>query len=141
MADVNPAQHLILAGFFLFMFLKGSVISVWNVKIGYDPCRLDIGNKKGDYMQTSKPSLTFHIIIPALFSILFFINAALPKTTLGCANRGIVAMAIAVASIMMALVTVIIGLKLRISKDPRSFWWIITTLILMIPSIALIYLA
>ncbi len=92
-------------------------------------------------MQTDKHPLIFHIFLPALFSVLFFINAALPKTTLGCANRGIVAIVIAAASILMALATVIIGLKLRISKDPLSLWWIITTLILMIPPIALIYLA
>jgi hypothetical protein len=41
----------------------------------------------------------------------------------------------------LAVVTVIIALKRRASSNPESFWWIISTLILIIPLIAFIKLA
>ncbi|MEQ8156104.1 MAG: hypothetical protein ABRQ25_14635 [Clostridiaceae bacterium] len=82
-----------------------------------------------------------HIIVPSIFTILFLINAALPKTVLGCANRGLVAISIAFTSIFAAVFTVLMALKKRKYNKDESTWWVISTFILIMPTIALLILA
>jgi hypothetical protein len=55
--------------------------------------------------------------------------------------RGLIALLIALISGLAALVAVIIGLKGRVRHDKNSIWWVLTTLILVIPVIAMIILA
>lgn len=81
----------------------------------------------------------YYVILPATLTVL--LNAALPKTTLGCANRGLVAFTIAIISVLAAFFTIIMASKKRISNKSESDWWIISTLILIIPVIALLILA
>ena len=82
-----------------------------------------------------------HIITPAMMSVLFFIVASTPVEVLGCAVRGLIAMLIALISGLAALATVIIGAKGRVRYDKNSTWWVLSTLILAIPVIAMILLA
>jgi len=82
-----------------------------------------------------------HIITPAMMSILFFIVALTPVEVLGCFVRGLVAMMIALISGLAALAAAIIGLKGRVRHDRNSIWWVISTLILVIPVIGMILLA
>lgn len=79
--------------------------------------------------------------IPAAIVILFFINAFTPVEVLGCFTRGLVAFTIAMISGIAAFVTAIIAIKKGYAKDPAGTQWILLTLILAIPSIALLYLA
>lgn len=90
-------------------------------------------------MLINKQKITKHVVIPLLPSILFFINAAMPVTVLGCANRGWVALSLALLSLLAAIYTVVIALRTR--KSPESVWWIISTLLLMVPALALLVLA
>lgn len=92
-------------------------------------------------MKRQPQAIVYHVILPAIPTVVFLINAALPKTTLGCANRGLVAIIIAFISIAAAFYTVIMAFKKRISNQSESVWWIISTLILIIPTIALLILA
>lgn len=87
-----------------------------------------------------KNNTKMKVMFPAILSIIFFINAALPVTVLGCANRGLVAIIIALISGIAALVTAIIAMKIRMSGESESTCWIISTLIFTIPVIALIIL-
>lgn len=82
-----------------------------------------------------------YLALPALLPVLFFVNAALPETVLGCTNRGLVALAIALFSGLTALVTAIIALRRQASGNPESTLWIISTLILTLPVVALLKLA
>jgi len=82
-----------------------------------------------------------HIITPAMMSVLFFIVASTPVEVLGCAVRGLIALLIALISGLAALVTVIVGLKGRVRRDKNSIWWVTSTLILVIPVVAMIILA
>jgi hypothetical protein len=91
-------------------------------------------------MKKQSQILLYHIIFPMTLTLLFFLNAALPRTTLGCANRGLVAIVLAFTCILAALFTAIMALKKRISNESESIWWIISTLILVIPVIALLLL-
>lgn len=86
------------------------------------------------------PKFIRHVGYPLIMTVLFFINAAVPATVLGCANRGWVALGIAFCSGIAALVTVGIALKGRISGEPESHWWALSTVVLTIPLIALLIL-
>ncbi len=82
-----------------------------------------------------------HMILPAMMLVLFFIVASTPVEVLGCAVRGLIALLIALISGLAALVAAVIGLKGRMRHDRDSIWWVISTLILTIPVIAMIILA
>jgi len=82
-----------------------------------------------------------HVLLPAAPLLAFAIDVATPVEVLGCRNRGLIAVSIAFVAILVALCTVIVALFLRIRKDPKSVWWIATTLVLMAPAILLILLA
>lgn len=86
-------------------------------------------------------NLTRHILLPSLAPLLFFIIAATPVEVLDCRNRGLLALIIAFASLLGALFCTLHGAKDRSGRDPRSRWWLTTTLILVIAPVALIILA
>ena len=82
-----------------------------------------------------------HFIFPAVMPVLFLIVALTPVEVLGCFVRGLIAMLIALTSGLAALVTVTTGLKGRVRHDPNAIWWVVSTLVLVIPVIAMIILA
>jgi hypothetical protein len=82
-----------------------------------------------------------HIIIPAMMTVLFFAVALTPVEILGCLVRGLIAVLIALISGLAALAAAIIGAKGRAHHDKNSIWWVLSTLILVIPVIAMIILA
>lgn len=86
-------------------------------------------------------ALLYHILLPIAMPVLFFINAAIPVSVFGCRNRGLIAFAIALLSGLAGLVTVITALRERLRGNPKHYWWIISTLILIVPIVALIILA
>ncbi len=84
--------------------------------------------------------ILYHVIIPAMMPVLFFIVASMPAEVLGCFVRGLIAMLIALISGLAALVAVIVGLKARVRHDKDSIWWMLSTLILVIPVVAMLIL-
>lgn len=88
-------------------------------------------------MKTAK----HHIMLPALMPLLFFAVAATPVDLIGCRNRGLAAFAIAFCSGLAAMGTALTGIRARIKNHPRHFWWMVSTVILTIPVVALIILA
>jgi hypothetical protein len=85
--------------------------------------------------------VVYHIIIPAIAPAVFFAIAFMPVAVLGCFMRGLVAMLISLVSGLTALGTAIIGLKGRGRGDANAIWWVTSTLVLVIPVIALLILA
>ncbi len=73
--------------------------------------------------------------------VLFFIVASTPVEVLGCAVRGLIALLIALISGLAALVAAAIGLQGRMRHDRDSIWWVLSTLILVIPVVAMLILA
>jgi len=73
--------------------------------------------------------------------VLFFVVASTPVEVLGCLVRGLLALLIAFISGLAALVAAIIGAKGRVRHDKNSIWWVTSTLILVIPVIAMIVMA
>jgi len=85
--------------------------------------------------------IAYHVIIPAIMPGLFFVVASTPVEVLGCFFRGLIALLIALISGLAALVAAAIGAKGRVRHDKNSIWWVMSTLILVIPVIAMIILA
>ncbi len=85
--------------------------------------------------------IVYHVIIPAIMPVLFFGVASMPIEVLGCLFRGLIALLIAFVSGLAALGAAIIGVKGRVRHDKNAIWWMTSTLILVIPVIAMIVLA
>ncbi|MDD1633753.1 MAG: hypothetical protein LUP91_16305 [Methylococcaceae bacterium] len=83
----------------------------------------------------------YHAVIPTIMPATFFLIAATPVETLGCLVRGLLASMVALASGLGALATASMGVRGRIRGDTYSPWWIISTLVLTIPVVALLILA
>ena len=73
--------------------------------------------------------------------VLFFWVASTPVEVLGCLVRGLIALLIALISGLAALVAAIMGAKGRVRHDRNRIWWVVSTLILVIPVVAMILLA
>ena len=85
--------------------------------------------------------IVYHVILPAIVPVLFFTVALTPVEVLGCRLRGLIALFIAFVSVLAALAATIVGAKGRMRHDRNAIWWVTTTIILVIPAIAIIILA
>lgn len=89
----------------------------------------------------NKINTRHHIILPGLLPALFFVITATPVQVLGCRTRGLIALIVGLISGLASLITVLIAVKGRLSGEASSFWWVVSSLILVIPVIAVIFLA
>jgi hypothetical protein len=89
--------------------------------------------------------IAYHLILPAVLPVLFFIVVLTPVEVLGCFLRGLIALLISLVSGLAALAAAIIRTKGRLTgrvrHDKNSIWWVLSTLILVIPVVAMIILA
>ena len=82
-----------------------------------------------------------NVLIPALAPLLFLAFATTPVDVLGCRSRGLMAVAIALLSVMAGLIAAAAGVRGRIKGDPAYHWWATSALILAVPAVLLILLA
>jgi len=82
-----------------------------------------------------------HIVFPAIMPALFFTVAAIPAGMIEIRTRGLLALAVAFVSMISGVAAAVMALRTRVKGDPRSTWWVVTTLILAVPGIALLILA
>ena len=82
-----------------------------------------------------------HILLPAFAPILFLAVATTPVEILGCANRGLLAFAIALLSVLGGIGAAVIGLRGRLRGGSDNHWWATTALILALPAVLLIIFA
>jgi hypothetical protein len=80
-------------------------------------------------------------IIPSAIIVLFFANAFTPAEVLGYYTRGLLALIIASVSGVAAAAAAITAVKKRKLNDPSLKNWILLTLLLSVPLIALFYFA
>ena len=85
--------------------------------------------------------IVYHVILPAILPVLFFTVALTPVEVLGCRLRGLIALFIVFISVLAALGATIVGAKGGMRHDRNAIWWVTTTIILVIPAIAIIILA
>lgn len=85
--------------------------------------------------------LTRHVAIPAMMPLLFFAVALTPVAVLGCRNRGLLALLIALASGCWALREAFVAAGARARGDPDASWRVIGSVVLSIPVVALLAMA
>ena len=89
----------------------------------------------------NKDTIIRHAIVPAIMPLLFLAVALTPVELLGCKTRGLIALSIALVSGLAGLGTAVMALKGRVKGEASSLRWIVTTLILTIPVVAMLVLA
>ena len=89
----------------------------------------------------NKDTIILHAIVPAIMPLLFLAVALTPVELLGCKTRGLIALSIALVSGLAGLGTAVMALKGRVKREAGSLRWIVTTLILTIPVVAMLVLA
>lgn len=81
-------------------------------------------------------SLLFkHIALPALAPSAVVALYFTPVEVFGCANRGLMALAVVLGSLIAAVVTVGIGLWVKARNHSSSSWWLASTFILVLPCV------
>jgi hypothetical protein len=87
----------------------------------------------------SRKRIIRHLILPLISPAALIWLYFIPKTVFGCANRGYMALGIVVLSMAAAVATTIKGVseKKRGEKEEAN-WWIVTTLILLSPTVLLV---
>jgi hypothetical protein len=86
--------------------------------------------------QTSK--LLRHVLLPAIAPAMIVGLYFTPVELIGCANRGLLALAVVAVSTLAAFVTIATGIRGRVRGDQSSLWWVATTLILTLPAVLLL---
>lgn len=83
-----------------------------------------------------------HVLVPLTASALFFVVAATPVEVLGCRTRGLLALAVAGSSLLASLGSAVLALVVRI-RGPHAagIWWIVSSIVLAVPAVALLILA
>lgn len=84
---------------------------------------------------------TRHVLMPAALPLVFFAIALSPVEVLGCFRRGLLALLVSLVSGFSALGIAIMGTKRRIRGDSNDIWWVVSTLILTVPVVAMLILA
>jgi hypothetical protein len=74
-----------------------------------------------------------HIALPAVAPAAVVGLYFTPVLLFGCVNRGLMALAVVLISAVAAFVTIGIGLRAKARNHPSSNWWLISTLILVLP--------
>jgi hypothetical protein len=71
----------------------------------------------------------------------FLLVVALPVELLGCRTRGLAAALIALLGALGGLGATGIGVIQKRRNDPRANWWVVSTLILILPAVLILLLA
>ncbi len=85
--------------------------------------------------------ILYHIIVPAIIPAAFFVVAAMPVEVLGCRNRSLIAVLIALIGALTSLGAVIMGLFGKVRGKPSAGWWVLSALMLAIPTVVIIIIA
>jgi len=90
---------------------------------------------------SSKKNTLGHILIPTLVTAVFFFVVSLPVELLGCRNRGLIAVLIAIVAGITGIVAALKAIIDKIRGDSNSYLWITSALILAIPGIFIVLIA
>ena len=74
-----------------------------------------------------------HLVLPALAPAAIAALYFTPLSAIGCATRGLLALAVVLISAAGAFAAIGLGLRARRRNDPSSAWWIASAAILTAP--------
>lgn len=79
-----------------------------------------------------------HILLPSIATLLLVALYFTPKAVFGCANRGLMALAVVFVALVSAGFTTARGVAATRKGDRESAnWWLVTTLLLVLPLLLL----
>jgi len=76
---------------------------------------------------------TKYIALPAIAPAAVIGLYFTPVVLFGCVNRGLLALAVVLLSTVTAVVTLRLSLRARVQNPLLSSWWLISTIILILP--------
>jgi len=79
-----------------------------------------------------------HLMIPSMFSVVFFIFASLPADLLGCRNRGLISAFVAIAAGVLGITVTVRGLMREIRGDASSSLWMASALLFAVPAVFIV---
>jgi hypothetical protein len=80
-----------------------------------------------------------HLLIPSSAPALIVCLYFTPKYVFGCANRGLMALAVVFIALVAAITTAFKGIReKRQGNAEEANWWLVTTLILLSPLFLLV---
>jgi hypothetical protein len=80
-----------------------------------------------------------HLILPSIAPAALICLYFTPKTVFGCANRGFMALAVVFLALGAGVATARKGVTARRQgENEAATWWIVTTLILVLPLVLLV---
>jgi len=74
-----------------------------------------------------------HLVLPALAPIAIVGLYFTPVSLIGCANRGLLALAVAAVATVAAVVCVTFAFRTRGRSDRADLWWAVSALVLTLP--------
>ena len=89
---------------------------------------------------TRTSRIATYVAAPSGVVALFFLIAATPVEMLGCRNRGLLAVAVALVSLLASLGFAVAALAGRIWGHSGTVWWIVSSIILAVPAVGLLIL-
>jgi len=81
---------------------------------------------------------TKYIALPAIAPAAVIGLYFTPVVLFGCVNRGLLALAVVLLSTGTAVLTLRLSLRARVQNPLLSSWWLISTLILILPLVLVI---
>ncbi len=81
-----------------------------------------------------------HLGLPAIVPLAFSVVTATPVEAIGCRNRGLLALLIALGGALGSLGAAIVALRGRMHGERSSAWWLASALVLMIPAVVVLVL-
>lgn len=83
-----------------------------------------------------------HFFLPAFAPLLFFAVALSPVEWLGCRNRGLLAVIIALLAALLGVGCAAMALRSRLTgRATEGPWWALSALILALPAVGVLLLA
>ena len=76
-----------------------------------------------------------------MVTCIFFIVTILPVEMIGCRNRGLIAVAVAMASGIAGISAAVKAIIGRIRRDANSSLWMISAIILALPAVYIVFIA
>jgi hypothetical protein len=83
-------------------------------------------------------TLVKHVALPALASVAVVALYYTPLSVIGCATRGLIALGIVGAALVVAVVVALLGVRMRARDGDVSVWSLVSVGILVLPALLVI---
>ncbi|MGH7726927.1 MAG: hypothetical protein ACREOU_16005 [Candidatus Eiseniibacteriota bacterium] len=89
----------------------------------------------------TKSPIVRHVGLPSVASLALLALYFTPVEVLGCVNRGLMAVGVVLFAMVGAIVTTAIGAGAVREGRAQARWWLVTSVVLLLPALLLLRLA